>query len=819
MRTRVGRVLMMLMLSGCHEPFSAGRQNSLPDMAQVGIDTGDMAMDYSGLDVEPSDLQTLNYPAQTSQAFMATLLGTPILVRWTVDRGDIGTIDSGQVSSATFTANGKVGGLVTVIASIGGATIKRQVMVKITAGPQNGVDTSVASEQPQVPANVDGLSKGDGLGGVGGVGGEGLGIAVSDPSVMTALESPTGDGASLHLSFLYPYDKTAWPRGMIAPLLMWNWDTGDADAIKIDLSTTSGSFTWSGTFGRPAILAQTSGKFIRHPIPQDVWEAATNSSGGPTPDGTIDKLTVKLTLARAGQAYGPLTETWTVAPARLTGTVYYNSYGTQLVKNFVTPDTAGHYFGAAVLGIRSGQTKPTLVVGADSDLDVNGHPTSDKGCRTCHVVASRGQRLIVQAEYDKSNGSISGGNPNYSYAYDLKVSNVMSSEKQLTPDGTFAWAGMVSDGSYAVGNAVELDSDNPSDPTNAGSGSAVSAFWQFALNPQMITNSGFPGGVGVAHPSFSPDDSLIAYVDVSGKTNNLQGPLMVGHYVATPSPQFSNFQALLSPGIGQRIGFPVFLPDNSGIVFETQLRDSNRDIVMTTRQGTRGEISWLKLGGASPTAVQLDALNGKNGSSSYLPVSGNDHGIVRTGDGGYEGTQYNEAGWDDTTLNYEPTILPIVSGGYAWIVFTSRRAYGNQLTATPWQSDPQRYDITDLSKATTKKLWVAAVSLGGSADADPSFPAFYLPAQEILTGNSRGFWALDPCQSDGNSCDTGDQCCGGCCQPNGAGGALICQSPPPDGHCSAVANCSQAQEKCVTSADCCEPSNTCVNGFCAQTIN
>ncbi len=37
--------------------------------------------------------------------------------------------------------------------------------------------------------------------------------------------------------------------------------------------------------------------------------------------------------------------------------------------------------------------------------------------------------------------------------------------------------------------------------------------------------------------------------------------------------------------------------------------------------------------------------------------------------------------YDDTTLNYEPTVLPVVSGGYAWVVFTSRRLYGNQLTA------------------------------------------------------------------------------------------------------------------------------------------
>src|SRR5262249_50192786 len=159
----------------------------------------------------------------------------------------------------------------------------------------------------------------------------------------------------------YPYDKTVWPRGMLAPLLMWSWSTGDADAIQISLKTTTGSFSWTGTFGRPAILTQTGGKFIRHPIPQDVWDMATNTASGPS-----DQLTVSLTVDKGGMAYGPISETWTVAPARLTGTVYYNSYGTQLVKNWTSLDKAGHSVGAAILGVRSGDTGPTLVVGKNS---------------------------------------------------------------------------------------------------------------------------------------------------------------------------------------------------------------------------------------------------------------------------------------------------------------------------------------------------------------------------------------------------------------------------------------------------------------------
>ena len=29
----------------------------------------------------------------------------------------------------------------------------------------------------------------------------------------------------------------------------------------------------------------------------------------------------------------------------------------------------------------------------------------------------------------------------------------------------------------------------------------------------------------------------------------------------------------------------------------------------------------------------------------------------------------------------------------------------------------------------------------------------------FTSGNSRGFWALDPCKMDGNDCESGDECC------------------------------------------------------------
>ncbi len=75
---------------------------------------------------------------------------------------------------------------------------------------------------------------------------------------LTALNAPTGSATTTNLAFLYPYDKTVWPRGMLAPLLMWSWAPlggpaapGDADAVQISLKTASGSFSWTGIFGQP----------------------------------------------------------------------------------------------------------------------------------------------------------------------------------------------------------------------------------------------------------------------------------------------------------------------------------------------------------------------------------------------------------------------------------------------------------------------------------------------------------------------------------------------------------------------------------------
>jgi hypothetical protein len=746
-----------------------------------GLPDGEVA----GFDVEPSAIQTISVTAGQTMptvAYVATYNGVAAPAAWTIDRGDVASIGAGPGSMTTFTPTGTTGGLVNVIAGFMNQTVTRQVFVKIVEPAQNGANTSNPGEAGQIATSASQLGVG---GGIGGVGGEGLGGAVTDPATLTALQTPTGDAGASGLTFLYPYDKTVWPRGMLAPLLMWSWASNDADAVQISLTTTSGSFSYTGTFSRPSLDAPPA-TFVRMPIPQDIWTTATNTAGGTTPSGTADDLTVSLTIAKSGVGYGPISETWHVAPALLTGTVYYNSYGTGYVQNWGgNVDTAGNRLGAAILGVRSGDLAPHLVVGENS--------TDDSGCRVCHIVASRGKWLISQSEQ---------GNPGdgLSRLYDLSQANIDGSGVQIPQQGVFAWAAMTGDGSYALTNAVNPSSSNPA---IAGS---TSSFFQFSAAPQGATLTGLPSGVAAGYPAYAPDDKAVAYVDVTGNTGTVDGPIKTAAYDTT-NQTFSNVQTVATPATGQRIGYPFFLPDDSALVFETEVRSSLTDSVMVTRNGARSEISWVTLGG-TPVVTPLYALNGKTpgGAASYLPVLPNSHGIPGGAD---PQSSYDETGWDDTTLNYEPTVLPVVAGGYAWVVFTSRRAYGNQIDNTPWNSWPTNYNTKLLADAPTKKLWVAAINLNAPAGSDPSNPGFYLPAQEILAGNSRGFWVLDPCRSDGSSCATGDQCCNGYCEPGSGDAGLICSNAPPNNTCSAP------QEHCTTAADCCESTNECVNGFCA----
>ncbi len=572
------------------------------------------------------------------------------------------------------------------------------------------------------------------------MGGEGIGGAVS-ASVKGVLDgSPTADP---NMQWLYPYDKTVFPLGLLAPLLQWKAGPGAvADGILIHLSAKN--YDYKGYFARPAALPAGQ-PFVRHVIPQATWDAATHSAGG-------DKLTVTVTVAAGGTAYGPISETWPIAQGELKGTVYYQSYGTNLAKNYPTTSATGQsiIFGGATLAIKPGATAPTLVAGS------NGGPAQ---CRVCHSVSADGSRMIVQHGDSYASSS----------SYDLKNGYTETPYPGSTT-GLLGWIGMYPDGSIGLSNAAPLPGNANSGNTNLYDLNSGAALPTTGLS-SFVTKAGLP--------AFSPDGKHVAFDFYSGPGDATIGAgdgkkLVVMDFDKTTGA-FSNPRLVYS---GAAPGWPSFLPTNDSLVFEKDLQTSGE--TFATRNGATGELWWTDV--ATGTAHALDGANG----NGYIPTGPNNHGA-------------------DTEVNYEPTVSPITSGGYAWMVFTSRRMYGSVATVDPWCSDPRSCDLS--SAVTPKKLWVAAIDLDGKAGSDPSHPAFYLPAQELMAGNSRGYLVVDPCKGDGSACSSGDQCCGGYCQKDPQSGQLTCGSK--------TNKCSNLYDKCSTAADCCDQTNQCINGKCS----
>jgi hypothetical protein len=295
----------------------------------------------------------------------------------------------------------------------------------------------------------------------------------------------------------------------------------------------------------------------------------------------------------------------------------------------------------------------------------------------------------------------------------------------------------------------------------------------------------------IGSPVFSPDGKHVAFNFYGGSAPDggaADGKSLAMMDYDPAASAFSNFQVLYTPPAGYTV-WPSFVPTGTAVVFEVSLVSNGgwgetrkcADGTTCSNPGTQAQLYWVDV--VTGTAAPLTALNG----GTYLPANP---------DGGHP---------DDTVLNYEPTVNPVTGGGYAWVVFTSRRTYGNIATIPPYESDPRFFDIS--SSPTTKKLWVAAIDLNAAPGTDPSHPAFYLPGQELLAGNSRGYWVVDPCEPNGSTCLTGDQCCGGYCTE--VDGGLMCSDRPPA--------CSTQFDVCTQTSDCCGAAQgmQCIAGRCA----
>ncbi|NUP10245.1 MAG: hypothetical protein HOW73_29700 [Polyangiaceae bacterium] len=263
--------------------------------------------------------------------------------------------------------------------------------------------------------------------------------------------------------------------------------------------------------------------------------------------------------------------------------------------------------------------------------------------------------------------------------------------------------------------------------------------------------------------------------------------------------------AILNPNaIGNNCAEPAWSPDGKKIaaicgVTNSWVFDSYQGELVTADVGADGvSVSSPVTIVSQAAGVGRPAYPSFSPGSEYIAYGRPTQGSRSTGNGkiwltrpdGTDNKELTTASSDDRSFN--PVFAPLRAGGYFWLVFISRRDYGNRLVG-----------------ANRQQLWITAISDPPSA-ADPSHPPFYMRGQEDCGKSENAYFALEPCKQVGESCESGVDCCNGQCVQDPNTGELVCGEPPPPGECSEDGNA------CVETADCCNPDSICIDGFCQQ---
>lgn len=413
-----------------------------------------------------------------------------------------------------------------------------------------------------------------------------------------------------------------------------------------------------------------------------------------------------------------------------------------------------------VLRIKPGAATPDdfsagVLPTSDMLSDGTNPPAASTCTMTCHSVSADGSTII-------SGGDVFGG------SYDLAANKPRHSVGGSTYAQRRAWnfAAVSPDGKYLVTNGN-------------GTGGLYST-----ADGSVVAGSGLDG-VPTWAPAFSPTGKQLLYLDYGSSPH---GDLF-GMAFDAATTKFGTKQMLVKADAvagAPFVGYPSGSPDGKWAVY----------MRATVNTDTRGR--------CLPGKPSCEYDNRGNLYLAPTDAMGAETELAKLNGTGYPFA----AGARDQSWNFEPTFAPVAAGGYFWVVFTSRRTYGNQFQGA--LADPSQ----------VKQLWVAAIDPTVTPGKDPSHAAFRLPGQSLtfVDGggstqnalNMRGFWALEPCKSDGLTCGAGSDCCGGFCEKKDGSDVGMCRSVPPP--------CSAEGDKCSSDGDCCGKASgaKCIGGFCSQ---
>ena len=598
-----------------------------------------------------------------------------------------------------------------------------------------------------------------------------------------------GDGPC-EAGIAYPSAGTLFPGGLRPPTLMWPVAAGQ---------TQLGAYLHVAYEGDNNVVdyQMATGAQGQLSIPRDAWrEITARTNEKPL------KLELKLAFTAGVQSCSTHIR---VARGNITGSLFYYQSSLNLAE---TADLQNMPDGAQVgiyrLPLGEGEREPFITQNGSNCVGC--HSMNARGTKLVSMTAVfNGDRLSVTDTYNAYD--ISSGKPERA----AKVDNTNYSA--LTPDGKFL---------LSVGTPDCTAGETYDVPPNRGlwfvDGRAVARVQDtetgvpveaHGLNPDfyMWMPQFSPDGRKVVFNHAKPDPARPGFVDrrelavmdydqATQTFSNLR--VIVSHLGSEPELDYalsSHVLGLLRRGgkdgcsapFGQSLAsghyakgvckdpcypaWPSFTPDNRGVIFSL-IDQPDFNHASGRNVAARSHLYYVEL--ATKRVVRLD-------------------NAMRTADP-------EELGYD----NY-PSVLPVSSGGYAWVFWTGRRSFGTRGGGI-WSPDAKGNKPAGAGNSSSRRIWVSGLRLPGVEPAtelkDPSAPAFFLEGQGDRP-SMRVFAALNACKADGSACESGIDCCAGFCTEG------ECALPPQR-------TCSKVREACETSADCCQTGTgqACIGGYC-----
>jgi len=451
---------------------------------------------------------------------------------------------------------------------------------------------------------------------------------------------PTATPGALSPVVVYPLDGALMPQSVAAPDVQWEGTAQAGDLFHVKI--VAGGATVE------SIVANSTGfTWDWTPSPAD-WSLITQSAAMQPVTITVDHWDAASGL----QGSNPLH--MSLAAADVRGAIYYWDLSEGKMQRI---DDSGRN-----LAIPNPPANPS---------DATNH------CVACHTISRDGRYLAGElwggglsgAVFDLSNPSVTMGNPAPTMA---PINTYNSLFATFNGDGT----------RLLINDGTALRLINP------------------ATGMNVPTNGTPLPASKAAHPTWSPDNSLIAFV------NNIDGTWAVDYttgdlqvIAVTAGDTFAAPTTLVQSSTGDPAfkapSWPTFTPDSQWIAYGAGTNSRGRNAVGMPPVETvyPGSLFLVSRSGGAP--MRLD-----NACSAQR-------------------------------VCFLPSFSPYDSGGYFWLVFYSVRDYGNAQAGT---KGTQR-----------RQMWVTAIDKSKlGTGADPSSTPYWLPLQDPKTENMSAFWAPPP---------------------------------------------------------------------------